>query len=161
MEYIKLIKLLYFLDRATLLKWGRPVTTDRYVSMANGPVVRRIYDLISEPPAPDADKIWHRFISPPSRYFVRLLKDPGANELSKAEEQMIAAVFKKFGGRTWQQLVRFSHKSLKEWHDPEDRGVTEITISDILRAGGTSEEDIAAIEGELESLAVVQRMLSE
>ena len=52
MSYLKLIKMLYFLDREALLRWGRPVTTDRYVSMANGPVVSRIYDLIREEPAP-------------------------------------------------------------------------------------------------------------
>ena len=28
MKYLKLIKLLYFLDREALLRWGRPVTTD-------------------------------------------------------------------------------------------------------------------------------------
>ena len=46
MSYLKLIKLLYLLDREALLRWGRPVTTDRYISMDNGPVVSRIYDLI-------------------------------------------------------------------------------------------------------------------
>lgn len=50
MSYLKLIKLLYLLDREALLRWGRPVTTDRYVSMDNGPVVSRIYDLIREEP---------------------------------------------------------------------------------------------------------------
>ena len=40
MSYLKLIKLIYFLDREALLRWGRPVTGDRYVSMDNGPVVR-------------------------------------------------------------------------------------------------------------------------
>lgn len=52
MSYLKLIKLLYLLDREALLRWGRPVTTDRYVSMDNGPVVSRVYDLIREEPAP-------------------------------------------------------------------------------------------------------------
>lgn len=50
MSYLKLIKLLYLLDREALLRWGRPVTTDRYVSMDNGPVVSRIYDLIRRSP---------------------------------------------------------------------------------------------------------------
>jgi uncharacterized phage-associated protein len=45
MSYIKLIKLLYLLDRTSLLRWGRPVTTDRYVSMDQGPVVSQVYNL--------------------------------------------------------------------------------------------------------------------
>jgi uncharacterized phage-associated protein len=39
MSCLKLIKLLYFVDREALLRWGRPVTTDRYISMDDGPVV--------------------------------------------------------------------------------------------------------------------------
>jgi len=70
MSYLKLIKMLYFLDREALLRWGRPVTTDRYVSMANGPVVSRIYDLIREEPAPGTDPIWHHYISTPEGWEV-------------------------------------------------------------------------------------------
>ncbi len=33
MSYMKLIKLLYLADRAALVRFGRPITTDRYVSM--------------------------------------------------------------------------------------------------------------------------------
>jgi uncharacterized phage-associated protein len=58
MSYLKLIKLLYVLDGEALLRWGRPVTTDRYVSMDNSPVFSRIYNLIREEPAPGADPIW-------------------------------------------------------------------------------------------------------
>jgi uncharacterized phage-associated protein len=47
MAYIKLIKLLYLADREALLRWGRPITTDRHVSMPKGPVVSQIYDLIT------------------------------------------------------------------------------------------------------------------
>src|SRR2546422_3039383 len=65
MSYLKLIKMLYFLDREALLWWGRPVTTDRYVSMDNGPVVSRIYDLIREEPVPGTEQIWRLYISAP------------------------------------------------------------------------------------------------
>ena len=33
MSYMKLLKLLHLVDREALLRWGRPVSTDRYVSM--------------------------------------------------------------------------------------------------------------------------------
>ena len=41
MPYLKLIKLLYFVDREALLRWGRPVTTDRLVSMGRPDLRRR------------------------------------------------------------------------------------------------------------------------
>jgi len=33
MNYMKLIKLLYLVDRTALIRWGRPVTFDSYCSM--------------------------------------------------------------------------------------------------------------------------------
>ena len=48
MEYIKLIKLMYLVDRAALNERGWPISTDVYVSMAHGPVLSRTYDLIRE-----------------------------------------------------------------------------------------------------------------
>src|ERR1700687_4607723 len=76
MSYLKLIKMLYFLDRAALLRWGRPVTPARYVSRDNGPVVSRIYDLIREEAAPGTDSIWRHYISAPQEWEVALLADP-------------------------------------------------------------------------------------
>ena len=38
MSHMKLIKLLYLADRRALVRWGRPITCDWYVSMPQGPV---------------------------------------------------------------------------------------------------------------------------
>ena len=63
MHYIKLIKLMYMADREALLRWGVPITRDRYVSMDNGPVLSRVLNLITEDrPKP----VWSQFIRPPS-----------------------------------------------------------------------------------------------
>src|ERR1017187_9578590 len=62
MHYIKLIKLLYLADREALIRWGIPFTTDRHVSMDNGPVTSRILRLITE----DCPKpFWSKYISAP------------------------------------------------------------------------------------------------
>src|SRR5215470_10800889 len=97
MSYLKLIKLLYLLYRESLLRWGRPVTTDRYVSMDNGPVVSRIYDLIREEPVPGTDPVWRHYISAPEGYEVTLLTQPETDELSRAEEALIDELFERFG----------------------------------------------------------------
>lgn len=157
MSYLKLIKLLYLLDREALLRWGRPVTTDRYVSMDNGPVVSRIYDLIREEPAPDTDPIWRHYISAPQQYEVTLVAEPDTDELSRAEEALIEEVFAKFGSLTRWDLVRVSHE-LPEWQDPNGSAIP-IEYRDILRAGKKTESEIAAVEAELESLAATEAML--
>ena len=157
MSYLKLIKLLYLLDREALLRWGRPVTTDRYVSMDNGPVVSRIYDLIREEPAPGTDRIWRHYISAPEEWEVALLAEPETDELSRSEEALIEEIFAKFGNMNRWDLVRVSHE-LPEWQDPNGSAIP-IEYRDILRAGNKTESEIAAVEAELESLAITEAML--
>ncbi|MBZ5626471.1 MAG: SocA family protein, partial [Acidobacteriia bacterium] len=157
MSYLKLIKLLYLLDRETLLRWGRPVTTDRYVSMDNGPVVSRIYDLIREERAPGTDPIWRHYISAPQEWEVALLADLETDELSRAEEALIDEIYAAYGKMTRWDLVRVSH-DLPEWQDPNGSAIP-IQYRDILRAGNKTETEVAAVEAELESLAATEAML--
>ena len=157
MSYLKLIKLLYLLDREALLRWGRPVTTDRYVSMDNGPVVSRVYSLIRDEQPPGSSRIWRRFISPPEDWEVSLIADPGNDELSRAEESLIDEIFSAHGARGRWELVDLSH-GLPEWRDPEG-GAIPIEYRDILRAGRKTESEIASIEQDLEALAAVDSLM--
>jgi hypothetical protein len=86
MSCLKLIKLLYLVDREALLRWGRPVTTDRHVSMPKGPAVSQTYDLIVGGNPPGTHTYWHDYISEPENFEVSLCRDPGGDELSPAEE---------------------------------------------------------------------------
>ena len=160
MSYLKLIKLLYFVDREALLRWGRPVTTDSYVSMDNGPVVSRIYELIREEPDPEsnADAVWHRHIGEPRNYEVTLLEDPGVSELSQAEEQLIDEIFGRFGEMSRWKLRDYSH-TLPEWSDPNGSTIP-ISIRDILKAGKKTDSEIAQVEAELENLAFAETLSS-
>src|SRR5580700_3266295 len=91
MHYIKLIKLLYLADREALIRWGIPFTTDRHVSMDNGPVTSRILKLITE----DCPKpVWSKHISAPlGEYEVQLLEDAPTDLLSRAEEKLMTEIF--------------------------------------------------------------------
>ena len=80
------------------------MTTARYVSMDNDPVVSRIYGKMNR----------------------------------------------------W-DLVNLSHQ-FPEWRNPEGSALP-ISYEDILRAGNKSEEDIAATEAELDSLAAAESLL--
>jgi len=48
LEYFTLIKLMYFADRESLDAFGRPISGDRFVSMANGPALSTVYNLIKQ-----------------------------------------------------------------------------------------------------------------
>lgn len=157
MKYLKLIKLLYILDREALLRWGRPVTTDRYVSMDNGPVVSRIYELIVDETAPGTHSVWRNYISAPANWDVQLLQEPETDELSRAEEDLIAEIFATYGLKNRWDLVKLSHE-FPEWRDP-NHSALPISYEDILRAGNKSEAEITATRQELESLAAMESLL--
>lgn len=158
MSYMKLIKLLYLADREALLRWGRPITTDRYVSMDKGPVVSRIYSLITEEIPPGEESFWRRHISAPeANYEVRLLSEPKPWELSRAEEALLDEVFQKYGALDRWKVVEITH-DLPEWQDPNGSSVP-IEYGDILRAGGKTDEEIAEIEAELAALEAAEHFL--
>ena len=157
LNYMKLLKLLYLVDREALEQWGRPVTTDRYVSMDKGPVLSRTFDLITYGAAPGETSTWNTLISPARGYSVSLLtENPPDEELSRAEEELIDGVCQRFGAMDQWSLVDYVH-TLPEWHDPEGTS-TPIEYSDILRALGKSEDEISEIEGELMGLRAAERL---
>jgi uncharacterized phage-associated protein len=157
MSYMKLIKLLYIVDREALLRWGRPVTTDRYVSMDRGPVLSRTLSLITDGPLPGEASPWAEFISEPKDYGVRLRKPAPQGELSDAEIALIDEVFTKYGKLDRWKLVELVH-SLPEWQDPNGSAIP-IGYEDILRAGGKSPLETQSILDELENLAVADSEL--
>jgi uncharacterized phage-associated protein len=157
MSYVKLIKLLYLADREALIRWGRPVTTDRYISLDIGPVVSRIYDLIRSEPPPNSAWIWRKFISDPENYEVRLLGDPGSSELSPLEQELIDEVFAQHGRQSRWSVVDYT-RGLPEWTYP-DGSALPIEYRDILRAADKTEAEICAAEETLESAALVERVL--
>lgn len=157
MSYLKLIKLLYIIDREALLRWGRPVTGDRYVSMDHGPVLSQTLNLITGEPRPNEHTFWARHISQPEKYEVRLHKPAFTDELSEAELQLIAEVFGKYGGMKRWDLVDLVHQ-FPEWQDPEGSAIP-IQYQDILRAGGKTEGEIEAILQEIAELAMADALL--
>jgi len=157
MSYLKLIKLLYLADRAALLRWGRPVTTDRYVSMDKGPVVSQILNLATEDPDPGQPHFWNEHISEPGNYEVAVKKDPGRDEISDAEIAILEDVFREHGKKSRWELVKFTHK-LPEWKDPQG-GSIPIEIRDILRLEGKTELEVRAVEDDFAELARADYLL--
>lgn len=157
MSYMKLIKLLYLADRTALLRWGRPITTDTFVSMDRGPVLSRMLDLATDEDVPGQKSFWASHITEPEHYSVRLQGDPGEDELSAAELQLLEEVFQQHGHKSRWELVELSH-TLPEWKNPQGSAIP-IRYRDILRAGGKTDQEIAAVEDELEGVALMDNIL--
>jgi len=157
-HYLKLIKILYLIDREALLRWGVPVTTDHYVSMDHGPVLSNIYKLIVED---KAKPIWAKYISQPlGDYEVDLLAEPPTDKLSRAEEKLINEIYALYGHRNrWDLVDNVMHK-LPEWTDPHGSSAP-IHIRQILEAQGEGPEEIKAVLRELRAMEAAEEALSQ
>lgn len=157
MPYLKLIKLLYFIDREAILRWARSVTTDRFAAMPHGPVVSRIYDLICTGPETGLSLgPWHKHISNSGRYDVKLRQATDDSELSMAELRLIDEVYSRHGSKSKWEVRDLSHE-LPEWRDPAGSSMP-IEIEDILRVEGRTEHEIATIADEIRELSLVESL---
>ena len=159
MNYLKLLKLLYIADREALLRYGRPITYDNYVSMDYGPVLSQTLNIINGCAMPERSIYWSEFISKPENYEIKLLKESPTDELSPREKKLIEEVFREDGAKDQWELVKITH-DLPEWQDPLGSAIP-IDYRDILRAGNKTEGEIADILQSIESLAVTEEILSE
>ena len=157
MKYLKLIKLLYIADREALSRWNRPVTTDRFVSMKEGPVVSNIYDLIRSEPAPNDQSIWHKHIQTVADWDVTLVSSPVLDELSDAEEALLAEVFKTHGQKNRWTIVEETHK-FPEWKNPGTSSIP-ITYLEVLKAVHKDRSEVSAALEELKSMNAARAVL--
>lgn len=148
MSYLKLLKMMYLADREALRSLGRPITYDRYCSMKEGPVLSKTYDLIRyETPPGEEVSYWRQHISSPRDYSVQLLHDdPPSDQLSAAEEAILAGVFAVWGHRSRWEIRDFTH-TLPEYTETE--GSIPIRIRDVLIKQGVASEDADAIVQEI------------
>ncbi len=121
MSHLKLIKLLYLVERETLTRFGAPLSHDTYVSMPHGPVVSSTLDRINTWEAYRGG-YWDRYIAPKVNHEVRL-RDPASvpeDQLSSAEKTLIDEIFSRYGQWSRWELVELTH-GLPEWTDPRAR----------------------------------------
>lgn len=156
MSYMKLIKLMYLIERKVLAETGRPVTFDHYVSMDHGPVLSRTYNLINEGNPPGVSSLWQECISDPEHYSVELNQPCSPDDLSEVELRAIDAVYDEFGWMNKWDLVEKLHE-LPEWQDPEGSSIP-IKYHDILTAADRTPMEVKAIEADIESLAFAEQI---
>jgi hypothetical protein len=155
MHYLKLIKLMYLVDREALIRWGWSMTGDRYVSMVHGQVLSGTYDLIRDEYL--GDSYWKHFISPPmGEYEVALVADPEAGELSDAELALIDEVYNKFGRKNRWWLRDYTHR-LPEYRETNGPSL-DVEYASVLRAANKSDDEIRAILDHLETVAALENL---
>lgn len=163
-NYMKLLKLLYLIDREALNRWERPVSGDRFCSMDRGPVLSKVYDLIK-----DLDRFstifvkrgkeyWFDHIGKKTRYDVCLIKNSDYLTLSKNEIKLIQEINAKFKDFSEWEMVKYCHKNIDEWEDPKGSSAP-IMVENIFKVLHRTTEEIEEIKDEIENINYVDSVL--
>lgn len=161
LNVLKLTKLLYLVEREAMRQFGFPLTDDRMVSMANGPVLSHTLDLINGN-AQSAD--WDQLVEDRAGHQVRLkapdLSRGHLDELGDDDLNILAGVWAQFGHMTQWQLVDFTHDHCPEWEYP---GSSSIPIPEerVFAALGKTPRQTRILVDELRAQRYVERLFAD
>lgn len=146
MQILKLMKLLYFVDRLSLEKYGEPVSFDNMVAMPHGMVLSQTYNL-STGSAISIAGGWNEWISDKENHNISLNKDikniDEFDELSTADIELVDEVYSKYGKYSGFDLADMHHNNniCPEWINPNGSSV-EVSYADIFISMGKSKDEI-------------------
>lgn len=153
-NYTKLLKLLYIADRESLREVGTPIAGATFCNMKNGPLASDVYNCIKgEGPC----QHWGEHIETDG-YDVRLLKDPGDDELSDFDVDLLTGLHERYRAFDFLGMINEVHR-FREWTDPGSGRSKWLRPEEILQAQGIEEKEIQAIEARNRHIAEMDRML--
>lgn len=139
----KVFKLLYFADREHLKLYGTTISSDKYISMKDGPVPSSIYDILKIargdymlPTPEDFKEFVKRCLDVVSRYKIIAKENPNLDYLSESEIECLIFSIEKYKNLSFEKLKQLSHDFA--WEQAQDNN--EMSILNIAKAGGASQE---------------------
>lgn len=147
----KIFKTLYFADRDHLSRYGRSITGDSYIAMSYGPVPSKIDDIFK---AVRGDSFFSDYADNLKKYFhfvnkyvIEPNRKANTDYLSETDVECLDRAIAKCKDKTFWELVDLSHDMA--WSNTrKDR---EISVKDILRENGDTEEYAEYIAYKLET----------
>ncbi len=127
----KLLKLLYILDELSIKKSGIPFLNLKYKVWKFGPVSEELFiDLSSE------IKILERFIQKKHEdnvNYITPIADFNDDEFSDNDIELMDYVIEKFGGKTSNELIGYTHRKNSPWYKTaKDKNVLELLEKEII-----------------------------
>ena len=145
---MKLVKLLYLLDRLSLDRRGTPVVGGDYLSMRNGPVTSEVLDLINAGRLMgEKDRRWEQCISDRTNHEIRLEQMPSREHLSDAEVILLDEIWVENGDKNQWQLVEWCHAHCTEWM-PVTNGCAPIAVEQVGIALGKNAVQVSRLRQE-------------
>jgi len=160
LNIMKLVKLMYLLDRLSLDRRGMPVVGGDYLSMRNGPVISEALDLINAGRlADELDTRWGECISDRVNHEVHLEKEPERLHVSDAELDLVDEIWASHGGKDQWELRDWCHLHCDEW-TPLNRGSAPIAVERIGQVLGKTLKQIEKLKSEAAELNLLDEIFS-
>jgi uncharacterized phage-associated protein len=148
LNVMKLVKLIYLLDRISIGRRGIPVVGGIYYSMRNGPVTSELLDVINAGKlADDVDSSWEQYISDRDHHEIVLQKEIPLDFISESEIELIESVYKEHGAKDQWQIRDWCHQNCGEW-TPLQAGRERIMVEEIATNTGKTPEEVKVISEE-------------
>ncbi len=147
---MKLVKLIYLLDRLSIQRRGVPVVGGVYFSMRNGPVTSELLDLVNAGElAGESGSRWDELISDRKDHEIAMRPSvqPEREHLSDSEIALIDEINAEHGGKDQWQLRDWCHERCGEW-TPLQNGRERISIREMAVNVGRNPEEAARIADE-------------
>jgi uncharacterized phage-associated protein len=161
---IKLVKLMYLAERASLLTYGEPLIGDGLVSMQHGPVLSTTYNQLNGNGDQQGQVVWDSWIDARENHEVslkepQLLNTPEIDllNLSESDLDVLQIVWTQFGHWDKWKLRDYTHtQACPEWQDPEGSSLP-ITYERLFEVSGKSKAHIEATLLRLNEQALVNQ----
>lgn len=144
-DFHKIFKVLYFADRAHLIKYGRPITGDTYIAMEYGPVPSMIYDIFKGVRGdgyqwPQIEE-FKKLFQVKNRYNIEPLKDADLYFLSKTDVAELDSSLSEYGELSWDEIIDKSHAFAWANTPLNDR----MSLEDIMQESRADDRFIAEV----------------
>jgi uncharacterized phage-associated protein len=143
---LKLVKLIYLANRASMEKFDHPMFHDYMVSMDHGPVDSALLNYINGTARENIED-WEEFITARANYNVGLrkkIKTKDLDELSDSEIAILEGLWEKFSKHDQWDMVKYTHRYCAEWENP--RGTSkEIPYERVFKTLGKKHSDELAL----------------
>ena len=149
-----LAKVMYYIERESLLKNGKPLFGDQLFSLPYGPIVSSVNDGIDLCEYP-GESTWNEYFKLRGK-IVELLKDADYSILSPFEKKIIEESYGQFKGWSFAKLHDFFSK-LPEYKETKNR--ERIFYKDILAGEGFEAEIADEALAELSYINTVESIL--
>jgi hypothetical protein len=142
MPALKLVALLYLVDRESFIESTYPLTGDEFVVAEDGPTLRTLRQWALGAPC-SVGKEWKRYVQPVAEHQWGHTREDDFGALSERDCELLDVVFERHRAATYDELCELARR-FPEWRAPAE-APEPIDPATILRHAGYEEVDIEEV----------------